>query len=58
VVDASLQNAASVAVGGDLDAMSSDRIIDELVILRNQTVKALLNDMFNSRNPLAFDLAL
>jgi hypothetical protein len=30
MVDASLEDATSVSVGGDLDAMSSDGIVDEL----------------------------
>jgi hypothetical protein len=45
MVDAPLQDTASVAVSSNLDTVSTDRVVDELVILRGKTVQALLNDM-------------
>ena len=45
VVNASLKDAASVSVGRDLDAMSSDGVVDELVVLGDETVEALLDDV-------------
>jgi len=45
VVDTSLKDAASVSVGGDLDAVSRDGVVDELVILGNETVEALLDNV-------------
>jgi hypothetical protein len=45
VVNAALEHTAAMAVCGDLDAVSCHGIIDELVILRYELVKAFLNDM-------------
>jgi hypothetical protein len=45
VIDAALDDTASVAVGADLDTVMTDSVEDELSILRRQLVKALLDDM-------------
>jgi stalled ribosome alternative rescue factor ArfA len=45
VVDAPLEDAASVSVGGDLDAVSGDGVVDELVVVRDEPVQALLDDV-------------
>jgi len=45
VVDAALHDTAPVAVGGDLDTMLCDSIIDELVVVGFHFVNALLDDM-------------
>ena len=45
MVDASLEDAAAMAVGGDLDAVGTDSVVDELVILRGKAVEALLDDV-------------
>lgn len=45
VINAPLENAASVTVSSDSDAMRTDRIEDELSILSLEMVQALLNDV-------------
>jgi hypothetical protein len=45
VVNASLKHTAAMAVGRNLHAMSCHSIVNELVILRNEPIEALLNDM-------------
>lgn len=45
MIDAALENTASVAMSGDLYAMGGDCVIDELVVLCRQAVEALLNDV-------------
>ena len=45
VVNTTLKHTASVTVGGDLDTISSNRVVNELVILRRQLIQAFLNDM-------------
>ena len=45
VVNTALEDAATVPVGGNFDTMDGDSIINELVVRRNETVQALLNDM-------------
>ena len=45
VVDASLQDAASVPVGRDLDAVSGHCVINKLVVLGNEPVETFLNDV-------------
>ena len=45
VVDAALKHAATVAVSGYLDAVGSDGVIDELVILGRELVQALLDNV-------------
>lgn len=45
VVDASLQDTTSVSVGSDFDTVGRDGIVDELVVLGDQPVQALLNDV-------------
>lgn len=45
VVDTSLENATSVSVRSDLDAVSGDGVVDELVVLGDQSVQTLLNDV-------------
>ena len=43
VVDASLEDAAPVSVGGDLDTVRGDGVVDELVVLGYESVQALLD---------------
>lgn len=45
VVDRALQHAASVSVSGHFDEVGSDGIVDELVVLGDKLVQALLNDL-------------
>ena len=45
VVNASLKHAASMAVGGHLDTVGANGVVDELVVLRGEAVEALLDDM-------------
>jgi hypothetical protein len=45
VINAPLENAASVTVSSDSDAMRTNRIEDELSILSLEMVQALLNDV-------------
>lgn len=45
VIDAPLQDTASVSVGSDLDAVCGDGVVDELVVLRNEPVETLLDDV-------------
>ena len=45
VINAPLENAASVTVSSDSDAMRTDRIEDELSSLSLEMVQALLNDV-------------
>ncbi len=45
VVDTALENAATVPVSGNFDTVDSDGIINELVVRRNETVQALLDDV-------------
>ena len=45
MINAPLENAASVTVSSDSDAMRTDRIEDELSILSLEMVQALLNDV-------------
>ena len=45
VVNAALEDAATVSVGSNLNTVDSDRIINELVVRRNETVQALLDDV-------------
>ena len=55
VVDAALKHTAAVAVGGDLDAIVRDGVVDELVVLGRELVETLLDDVvsvkvFNQHN--------
>lgn len=45
VVNTALEDAATVPVGSNLDAVKGDGIINELIIRRNETVQALLDDV-------------
>lgn len=45
MINAALQHATTVTMGGNLDAVLSDSIVDELVIFWSELVEALLNDM-------------
>lgn len=45
VVDTALENAATMPVGGNFDTVDGDGIINELVIRRDKTVQALLDDV-------------
>jgi hypothetical protein len=45
VVDRALEDAATVAVGGNLDEVGGNRIVDELVVLGDELVETLLNDV-------------
>ena len=45
MVNAALQNATSVTVSSNSNAVSTHSIIDELSILSGQTVEALLDNM-------------
>jgi outer membrane receptor protein involved in Fe transport len=48
VVDGSLKNAASVSVGRDFDEVGGNSVVDELVVLRDELVQALLDDLRGS----------
>ena len=45
MIDGSLKDATSVSVGGDLDQVGSDGIVDELVVLGYELVQALLDHL-------------
>lgn len=45
VVDTALENAATVPVGGNFNTVDGDSIVNELVVRRDETVQALLNDV-------------
>ena len=45
VVNTALEDAATVPVGGNLDTVDGDGIINELIVHRNETVQALLDDV-------------
>lgn len=45
MIDGSLEDATSVSVGGDLDQVGSDGIVDELVVLGYELVQALLDHL-------------
>ena len=45
MVDAPLQDTTSMAMSADDDTVGADSFVDELSILRTETVKAFLNDM-------------
>lgn len=45
MINAALQNTASMAVGADNDTMSTNSLVDELGLLGVQAVQALLNDV-------------
>lgn len=45
VIDTPLQDATTVTVSSDLDAVSSNGVVNELIVLWNETVQALLNDV-------------
>jgi hypothetical protein len=45
VVNTALEDAATVPVGGNFDTVHSDGVINELVVRRNETVQALLDDV-------------
>jgi hypothetical protein len=48
MIDGSLQDTASVSMRGDFDEVGSDRVVDELVVVRNELVETLLNDLHES----------
>jgi hypothetical protein len=45
MVDRALDDAASVTMSGDFDAVGADGIIDELIVFRRQLVKTLLHNV-------------
>jgi hypothetical protein len=45
VIDTALEDATSVTVSSDFNAVGSDRVVDELVVFRREVVEALLNDV-------------
>lgn len=45
MINASLQDTASMAVSSNLNTVSADGVVDELVVLRSKAVQALLDDM-------------
>lgn len=45
VVDGALEDTAAVTVGSDFDEVGSDGIVDELVVLGDELVEAILNDL-------------
>ena len=45
VVDATLEDTASVTVSSDFNTVRGDGVVDKLVILRGKLVQAFLNDM-------------
>jgi hypothetical protein len=45
MINTALEYAATVPVGGNFNTMEGDGIINELVVRRNETVKALLDDV-------------
>lgn len=58
VVDRSLEDTASVPVRGDFDKVGSDGIVDELVVVGNELVKAFLNDLAVSRCSIVHSIQL
>lgn len=55
MVDAALEHAATMTMGGNLNAVASNGIVDELIVLRVEVIEATLNNMiavqiFNQRN--------
>lgn len=47
VINAALHHAASMAVGGNLDTVMSNSIVDELVVIGLKTMDALLDDVIS-----------
>lgn len=45
VVNTALEDAATVSVGCNLNTVDGNSIINELVVRRNETVQALLDDV-------------
>lgn len=45
VVDASLKDATSMTMSRNFDTVSSDGVVDELVVFWRKVVEALLNDV-------------
>lgn len=45
MIDTTLENAATVAMGADINAVSSDRVKDELRVNRSELVETLLDDV-------------
>ena len=48
MVDGALEDAAAVSVGGHLDQVRRDGVVDELVVFGHKLVQAFLNDLERS----------
>lgn len=47
MIDRTLEDTTSVTVSSDFDEISSDSIVDELVVFRNEFVETFLNDLYH-----------
>lgn len=45
MVDRALKDTATVSMSRDLDEIGGNRVIDELIVFRDQLVQALLDDL-------------
>jgi len=49
MINATLKNAATMSVGGYLNAICSNRIVNKLIIFGFQRIEAFLNDLWGSQ---------